>query len=136
MPFNPVATGTTTTSQISRGSLGQDNGRPRSPTCLAFLYFWYQQRQAATRQPPGGGPETTPPAHPPTSPFPPHPSSQRGGEEQGADKIKCKISIRLARGDFVLRRRAKVNKTATYLLNSARRGSNAATVATHTPMHT
>lgn len=43
-----MVTGMATTSQISRGSLGQDNGRPGSPACLAFLccLYWQRQRRA------------------------------------------------------------------------------------------
>lgn len=41
VPLNPMVTGMATTSQISRGSLGRDNGRPGSPACLAFLHREY-----------------------------------------------------------------------------------------------
>lgn len=38
--FDCTAIGMSKTSQISRGSLGQ-NGCPASAAYLAFLYFWY-----------------------------------------------------------------------------------------------
>lgn len=53
VPLNPMATGTATTSQISRGSLGRDNGRPGSPACLAFLHRSHWQRQHTAHTAPG-----------------------------------------------------------------------------------